>query len=131
MRPGVLGVALVTLIATAGAQSGVAAGSFDVALAPAKQPAHVLNRLAFGPRPPDLAEVRKIGVERWIRQQLDPSTIPDSAVLTTKLTPLKSQQLATWQIFEAYQPAQPQLRIVQPNITQLLPQDQNRRLQTG
>ena len=110
MRPIALAAVFATLIATAGARSGTAAGRFDVALAPAKQAAHVLNRAAFGPRPADLAEIRRIGVERWIRQQLDPATIPDSAVLTAKLTPLESQKLATWQIFETYQPQQPQIR---------------------
>ena len=131
MRPVVLGVALITLVAMASAQSGAAAGSFDVALAPAKQPAHVLNRLAFGPRPADIAEVRKIGVERWIRQQLDPSSISDSAVLAAKLTRLATQKLATWQIFEAYQPVTPQVRIVTPNLNQLLQPDQFRRLLNG
>jgi uncharacterized protein (DUF1800 family) len=131
MRPIALAVVLGILIATAGAGAGAAAGRFDVALAPAKQPAHVLNRLAFGPRPADLAEIRRIGVERWMRQQLDPATIPDSPALAARLAPLESQKLATWQIFEQYQPPQPQVRIIQPNLNQLLPPDRIRRLQTG
>src|SRR5688500_8344278 len=131
MRPIALAVVLGILIATAGAGAGAAAGRFDAALAPAKQPAHVLNRLGFGPRPADLAEIRRIGVERWIRQQLDPAAIPDSPALTARLAPLESQKLATWQIFEQYQPPQPLVRIIQPNINQLLPADQLRRLQTG
>src|SRR6187431_941231 len=118
MRPTALAVICLTLIAT-GTQSGAAAGRYDVALAPAKQAAHVLNRAAFGPRPSDLADIRRIGVERWIRQQLDPATIPDSTVLTAKLAPLATQKLATWQIFETYQPPVPQIRIVTPNINQL------------
>src|SRR5688500_582824 len=130
MRPIALAVVLGVLIATAGAGAG-AAGRFDVALAPAKQPAHVLNRLAFGPRPADLAEIRRIGVERWMRQQLDPATIPDSPALAARLAPLESQKLATWQIFEQYQPPQPQVRIIQPNLNPLLPPDRIRRLQTG
>ena len=130
MRPIALAATCVTLIAAA-TGPGTAAGRYDVALAPAKQAAHVLNRAAFGPRPSDLADIRRVGVERWIRQQLEPATIPDSAVLTTRLTPLQSQKLATWQIFEVYQPAQPQVRFIQPNITQLISPDQNRRLQTG
>jgi len=131
MRPIALAVVLGILIATAGAGAGAAAGRFDAALAPAKQPAHVLNRLGFGPRPADLAEIRRIGVERWIRQQLDPAAIPDSPALTTRLAPLESQKLVTWQIFEQYQPPQPLVRVIQPNINQLLPADQLRRLQTG
>jgi uncharacterized protein (DUF1800 family) len=130
MRPTALAVICLTLIA-ADTQSGAAAGRYDVALAPAKQAAHVLNRVAFGPRPSDLADIRRVGIERWIRQQLDPATIPDSAVLTSKLAPLRSQKLATWQIFEAYQPVTPQVRIVTPNLNQLLQPDQLRRLLNG
>ena len=132
MRPVALGLILASLIVTAGSQAGTAAGRFDVTLAPARQPAHVLNRLGFGPRPSDLAEIRRIGVERWIRQQLDPKSLPESPVLTAKLAPLASQKLATWEIFETYQPPQPQMRVIAPpNLAQLLPPDQNRRLQTG
>ena len=132
MRPVALGLILASLIATAGSQAGTAAGRFDVTLAPARQPAHVLNRLGFGPRSSDLAEIRRIGVERWIRQQLDSKSLPESPVLTAKLAPLASQKLATWEIFETYQPPQPQMRVMAPpNLAQLLPPDQNRRLQTG
>ena len=130
MRPSALVAICVTLV-VAGAHSGMAAGRFDAPLAPARQAAHVLNRAAFGPRAADLAEIRRIGVERWIRQQLDPASIPDSAVLAGKLTTLATQKLATWQIFEAYQPLAPQVRIVTPNLTQLLQPDQLRRLLNG
>ena len=131
MRPIALAVVLGILIATAGAGAGADTGRFDAALAPAKQPAHVLNRIGFGPRPADLAEIRRIGVERWMRQQLDPAAIPDSPALVARLAPLESQKLATWQIFEQYQPPQPLVRIVQPTLNQVLPPDQIRRLQTG
>jgi uncharacterized protein (DUF1800 family) len=131
MRSTALAVISVILVATAGMQSGSAAGRYDMALAPAKQAAHVLNRAAFGPRASDLAEVRRLGVERWIRQQLDPASIPDSAVLTSKLASLGTQKLATWQIFEAYQPAAPVIRMAPVNLNQLLPQDQLRRVMNG
>ena len=130
MRSTALGICLILVVA-AGTLSGLAAERYDVALAPAKQAAHVLNRAAFGPRPADVAEVRRTGVERWIRQQLDPATISDSAVLTSKLAGLGTQKLATWQIFESYQPPVAQLRVATPNLNQLLPQDQYRRVMTG
>jgi len=38
---------------------------------------HALNRLAFGPRPGDVERVMKIGVDRWIDQQLHPERIAD------------------------------------------------------
>ncbi len=39
---------------------------------------HVLNRLAFGPRPGDAAAVRAMGIDAWIARQLDPARIDDS-----------------------------------------------------
>lgn len=40
---------------------------------------HALNRLAFGPRPGDVAAVRAEGLDRWIERQLQPATIADTA----------------------------------------------------
>jgi uncharacterized protein (DUF1800 family) len=40
---------------------------------------HVLNRLAFGPRPGDVDRVAAIGVSTWIEQQLHPDRIADRA----------------------------------------------------
>ncbi len=40
---------------------------------------HVLNRLAFGARPGDVERVRRVGVEAYIEQQLNPSKIDDAA----------------------------------------------------
>jgi uncharacterized protein (DUF1800 family) len=131
MKPTALVTLCIITLVFVGAHSGTAAGRFDTPLAPAKQAAHVLNRVAFGPRSADLAEIRRIGVERWIRQQLDPATIPDSAVLTAKLAPLATQKLATWQIFETYQPPVAQIRMGMPNLNQLLQPDQVRRLLNG
>jgi len=39
----------------------------------------ILNRLAFGPRPGDVARVRALGVDQWITQQLAPERIDDAA----------------------------------------------------
>lgn len=38
---------------------------------------HVLNRLAYGPRPGDVERVMAMGVERYIAEQLSPEEIPD------------------------------------------------------
>lgn len=45
-----------------------------------QQVQHVLNRLAFGPRPGDVARVRSMGVDAWIAQQLRPESLDDRAV---------------------------------------------------
>jgi len=49
------------------------------AMSEEQRAAHVLNRLAFGPRPGDLERVRKLGAEAYIEQQLNPSKIEDAA----------------------------------------------------
>ncbi len=45
---------------------------------------HLLNRLAFGPRPGDIARVQRMGMEAWLDQQLDPDRIPDPAEQRTR-----------------------------------------------
>ena len=39
---------------------------------------HVLNRLTFGPRPGDHAEITKLGHREWIDRQLQPESIDDA-----------------------------------------------------
>jgi uncharacterized protein (DUF1800 family) len=41
---------------------------------------HGLNRLAYGPRPGDVARVKNLGLAKWIDQQLNPKSIDDGAV---------------------------------------------------
>jgi uncharacterized protein (DUF1800 family) len=41
---------------------------------------HALDRLTFGPRPGQLEEVKAIGLDAWIAQQLHPATIDDFAL---------------------------------------------------
>ena len=44
-----------------------------------QQVRHALDRLAFGPRPGDVARVREMGVDQWIALQLAPDRVNDSA----------------------------------------------------
>jgi uncharacterized protein (DUF1800 family) len=39
---------------------------------------HAMNRLAYGPRPGDVEQVRRMGLEKWIEQQLHPETLNDA-----------------------------------------------------
>jgi uncharacterized protein (DUF1800 family) len=41
---------------------------------------HALNRLSYGPTPGEIEQVRKMGLEKWIDQQLNPNSIDDSAL---------------------------------------------------
>ncbi|MBW3636190.1 MAG: DUF1800 domain-containing protein [Armatimonadetes bacterium] len=45
-----------------------------------KRFAHVLNRLAFGPRPGDIEALRQTGIKPWIESQLSPQAIDDAAL---------------------------------------------------
>ncbi len=71
---------------------------------------HLLNRLGFGPRPGDAERVRRMGIERYIQEQLHPETIPD-AVLDPKLADLATLRMSTGELLAAYPPPnQEQLR---------------------
>ena len=47
------------------------------ALTERERATHVLNRMAFGARPGQVERVMDMGVENWMRQQLDPESIDD------------------------------------------------------
>jgi uncharacterized protein (DUF1800 family) len=68
-----------------------------------QQTHHVLNRLAFGPRPGDGAAVRAMGVDRWIEQQLHPERINDSAA-TAFLGRFTTLSMTGEELLAAYPP---------------------------
>src|SRR5262249_19191465 len=82
------------------------ADRFDQKLSKDQRIIHALNRLTFGARPGDVEHVRRMGVEKWIDLQLHPERIRENSVVTARLQPLDTLQMATRQIFETYQPAQ-------------------------
>ena len=63
---------------------------------------HALNRLTFGPRPGDVDQVKQMGLQRWIEQQLNPESIPENPVLIAKLAPLDTLQMTTSAMLEKY-----------------------------
>ena len=130
-----LGFALGTLaLLVATHASPLAAGDpFDKKLSKDQQAVHVLNRLTFGARPGDVQQVRKTGVEKWIRQQLHPESIPENALLAERLKPFETLQLATWQLFEKYQLQGPAVvnSPPRPALTQALSIEQIQKLTSG
>lgn len=44
---------------------------------------HLLRRVTFGPTSPDVAQVRREGIDEWLRQQLSPDAVPDDAIERT------------------------------------------------
>jgi uncharacterized protein (DUF1800 family) len=67
--------------------------------------AHVLNRLAFGPRPGDIDRVQRMGLHAWIDEQLHPERIDDRA-LAARIAGFRTLPLDTATILrDYYQPA--------------------------
>ena len=70
---------------------------------------HVLNRLG-GPAPGDIDRVRKIGLDKYIDQQLRPETLPDEE-MTSRLASLDTLTRSSRELAEEYfQPAQVERR---------------------
>src|SRR2546428_170157 len=117
-----LAVALLTLGTLTGCGARAFAGAAPpVGTAPAEatRPApplgedrrilHVLNRLAFGPRPGDVARVRAVGLDAWIDRQLRPETIDDSAT-ERALVDLASLRMSIPEALREYPRPDPKLR---------------------
>jgi uncharacterized protein (DUF1800 family) len=62
---------------------------------------HVLNRLGYGARPGDVEKVKAMGLQKYIEQQLNPSTVDDS-VAEAKVKNLEVFNMTTAQVFEKY-----------------------------
>jgi uncharacterized protein (DUF1800 family) len=67
---------------------------------------HALDRLTFGPRPGDLAAVKKMGLKKWIDLQLHPEQIKESPELEAKLQPLESLRMTPLETVQHYPPQQ-------------------------
>ena len=67
---------------------------------------HVLSRLTFGARPGDVERVAKIGVEKFIAEQLDADSIDDSS-LQKRLDRLSTLNIATPDLASQYNPPKP------------------------
>ena len=80
------------------------AGAAPTATAPAAEDVkivHALNRLGFGPRPGDVEAVRRLGLSRWIDQQLHPERIDDHA-LDARLLSLRTLKLDSSALLARY-----------------------------
>ncbi len=62
---------------------------------------HVLNRFSFGPRPGQVENVLRYGVDRWFESQLDPDSVSDSALDKT-LGTLESLGKSVDELAESY-----------------------------
>ncbi len=64
---------------------------------------HVLNRLAFGPRPGDFEHVSAIGPERYVREQLHPESIAIPSDLSERVNELRTLHMSPIALFIEYQ----------------------------
>jgi hypothetical protein len=81
---------------------------------------HALNRFTFGPRPGDLAAVQAMGLKRWFEQQLNPSSIDDSA-LEARLEMFPAMKMSQAEMFRRYPSPQVLRQMIERNIP--LPSD--------
>src|SRR6476620_1394378 len=70
---------------------------------------HVLNRIAFGPRPGDVERVRATGIERYLDQQLHPQRVADPGMVA-RLNDLASVGMSSRDIAREYELPQLQAR---------------------
>jgi len=61
-----------------------------------------LNRLTFGPRPGDFAQVKSMGLKKWVDLQLHPERIPENPVLAEKLKPLDTLTMSAKDMVRNY-----------------------------
>ena len=83
-----------------------------------QQVQQVLNRLAFGPRPGDVAKVREMGVDRWIALQLAPARIDDHVMDSIVATSYEGLDRPTHDIVADYVMGQQALRRTQVQLAQ-------------
>lgn len=94
--------ALAMLLLAASPFAGpAAAGSESKKLTEEQKILHLLNRIGYGPRPGDLERVKRIGIERYIEEQLHPERIDDSA-LEARLRRFESLRMSIAQLYEKY-----------------------------
>jgi hypothetical protein len=82
---------------------------------------HALDRLTFGPRPGDVERLKKIGLKKWIDQQLHPEQIKENVALELQLLPLESLRMTPMETVQRYPP--PQLIKAIADGKQPLPED--------
>jgi uncharacterized protein (DUF1800 family) len=113
-----LSLVVALLAPLAGAQTRAASKARK--MSDEQRAAHVLNRLAFGARPGDFERVRKMGVDKYVEQQLRPEQIDDSAA-EARLADLEVLKMTTGELLAKF--PQPNFLIRQMQREGKLPSD--------
>ena len=131
-------LSIVLMAAALAAQAAPAGGDlsarFESKLSPEQKIEQALSRLTFGARPGDAAEIRKIGLEKWIEMQLHPERIAENPALDAKLKLLDTIGMKSVDIAKEYftNPAAMRMMSAPPvRINELLPGDQFRKAYNG
>ena len=98
--------AFVAVLSLAAGKQVSQSSQFSVPLSNHQKIAHALNRLTFGPRPDDFAQVKKLGLKKWIDIQLHPDRIAENPILETKLAPLDTLRMTPLELPWRYPPPQ-------------------------
>ncbi len=75
---------------------------------------HALNRLGYGPRPGDVERVKRLGLARWIDEQLHPESIDDSAT-EARLTRFPTLVMSSRKLIDKF--PQPQVEAKREGMT--------------
>ncbi len=92
------------LIASAGLAAATGGDPFAKKLDKDTSILHALNRLTFGPQPGDVERIQRIGLKKWIDQQLHPEKLGDNPELAEKLDALETLGLNGDQLLLRYPP---------------------------
>jgi uncharacterized protein (DUF1800 family) len=94
---------------------------FQKKLSKDEQILHALDRLTFGPRPGDVERVKRIGLKKWIFQQLHPDRMDENPVLEAHLRELESLRMTPLEALQHY-PGPQMIRAI-ANGRQPMPDD--------
>jgi uncharacterized protein (DUF1800 family) len=108
---------------------------FQQKLSPNQKIVQALNRLTFGPRPADVDQVRRMGLAKWIEQQLNPDQIAENPVLEERLKALQSIPLPLDEVVARYTPNQSMGMMMAPDppfqVLNKLPQTVRTKVMNG
>ena len=79
---------------------------FQKKLSKDEQILHALGRLTFGPRPSDIDRMKRMGLKKWMDQQLHPDRMDENPVLEARLQALESLRMTPLQAVQHYPPPQ-------------------------
>jgi uncharacterized protein (DUF1800 family) len=97
-------LALASIVSAAGAATNNTPGQAE------EQAAHVLNRIAFGARPGDIERVAKMGVNRYIDEQLYPERIALPKPLSARLAELPVLRMSQGALVARFRDIQRQVK---------------------